>query len=331
LAEAIGFLAQDEKIRKTWGDVVVTDRGPLIAFVVRQWTYALGAFPILSAPTAIELHGARVIALDIEEIATRGGQFSAWESGIAYMLARQLAVAHFYLHEDQLNDWPPLYRDYQRTRILELRAHHKRASFDEVHRLRGGASATLEQIETDALESRKHGVELAFCSQLFDHFPETLLRIATVRVVLGASEREADDIAQYFGLSPADRQAMRRHLHGPTPAGAPMLLSVDTSDGRFTQMVYLTVGVEELWALTTVEQDRALRKEVIGRLAPALARRALARRFPQGSCVAELRARTEALELARGALIQERDRELLIQQLAEEVIDLAGAGEAAGV
>ena len=126
LHDGIAFLAQSEGLRQVWGPVVVTDRGPLIEFVVRQWTHALRVFPLLSAPTAVELAGARVIALDVEEIATRGGQFSAWEASISYLLARHVAAGHFYLHESSIDDWPPLYRDYQRRRIVELRAHHKR-------------------------------------------------------------------------------------------------------------------------------------------------------------------------------------------------------------
>jgi len=325
LVDGIAFLAQSASIRKTWGTVVVTDRGPLIEFVVRQWTYALNVFPILAAPTAVELSDARVIALDVADIATRGGSFSAWEASVALMLARHVAVAHFYLHEDDVARWPPPYRPYQRRRILELRAHHKRVCLDEMHRLRGGADATMAQLETDAMESRKHGVEMAFCSPLFDHFPDGLLRIATTRIVLGASEEEGDRIAERFGLNPAERHAMRQFLHGPAPDGAPMLLSVDTTRGRFTQLVYLTTGVEERWALTTVEQDRALRVQVMARLPAAAARRALARRFPGGSCVAALRERTERLERSRGTVIGDADHRLLIQELADEVVAGAAA------
>ncbi|MBK8751728.1 MAG: hypothetical protein IPL99_08785 [Candidatus Competibacteraceae bacterium] len=325
LNDGIAFLAQSEGIRKVWGPVAVTDRGPLIEFVIRQWTHALRVFPLLSAPTAVELRGARVIALDVEEIATRGGPFSAWEASISYMLARHVAATHFYLHESYVKDWPELYQAYQRQRILELRSHHKRLCLDEVHRLKGGAPATMAQLETDALESRKNGVEISLCSQMFDHFPETILQNASARIILGASEEEGNHLAERFGLNPAERQAMRQHLHGPTPDGAPLLLSVDTTRGRFTQLVYLTTGVQERWALTTVEQDRALRQRVMERLPARAARRALARRFPSGSCVAELRDRTERLEGERGQVITGEDRQGLIQELADEVIAAAGA------
>ena len=326
LQDCIAFLAQSEAIRKVWGDVSVTDRGPLIGFVVRQWTHALSAFPILSAPTAVELAGARVIALDVEEIATRGGPFSAWEAGIGFMLARHVAAARFYLHESCVGDWPERYRPHWGRRVAELRSHHKRLCLDELHRLKGGARATLAQLETDALESRKHGVEIFLCSQMFDHFPDAILQNASARIVLGASEEEGDRIAERFGLNPAEWQAMRRHLHGPTPDGAPLLLSADTARGRFTQLVYLTTGVQERWALTTVEQDRALRERVMGKLPARAARLALARRFPGGSCVAELRERTERLELERGKAVTGEDRALLIQELADEVVAGAGGG-----
>jgi hypothetical protein len=77
--------------------------------------------------------------------------------------------------------------------------------------------------------------------------------------------------------------------------------------------------------LTTVEQDRALRKLVMERLPAAAARLALARRFPSGSCVAELRERTERLELEQGRLVTGEDRQLLIQALADEVVAGAAA------
>lgn len=325
VTDCIRFLAQDEKIRQTWGRVEVEGRGPLIDFVMRQWTHAVTVLPMLSAPTAVDLSNARVIALDVEEIATRGGQFSSWEASISYMLARHVAVSHFYLHEDHVNDWPPRYRAYQHQRIVELRSHHKRVSMDEMHRLRGGAQATMVQLETDALESRKHGVEIVLCSQLFDHFPETLLKNASARLILGASVEEGKHIAERFGLNAAEQQAMRLYLHGPTPEGAPMLLSVDTRHGRFTQLVYLTTGTQERWALTTKEEDRALRQLVMARVPAAAARRALSQRYPTGSCVGELHRRIDRLANQRGTLLAPDEQQFLIQEMAEEVIGAATA------
>jgi len=330
LTDCIAYLAQDEKIRQTWGDVQVEKRGRLIDFVIRQWTHAITVLPLLSAPTTVDLSNARVIVLDIEEIATRGGQFSSWEASISYMLARHVAAHHFYLHEDHVEDWPPLYQRYQRQRILELRSQHKRLCLDEVHRLRGGAQATMAQLETDALESRKHGVQLVLCSQLFDHFPDTLLRNSSARLILGASVEEGQHIAERFGLNPAEQEVLRLHLHGPTPEGAPMLLSVDTRFGRFTQWVYLTTGVQERWALTTREQDRALRRLVMRELSAAEARRVLSTRFPSGSCVAELHQRIDRLAVQRGNLLAEDDQQLLIEELAAEVIAL-GRGQRAAL
>jgi intracellular multiplication protein IcmB len=194
LTDCIAYLAQDEKVRQTWGDVELDKWGRVIDFVIRQWTHAVTVLPMLAAPTAIDLTNARVVVLDIEEIATRGGQFSSWEASISYMLARHVTAHHFYLHEDHVSDWPVPYQRYQRQRILDIRSQHKRLCLDEVHRLRGGAQATMAQLETDALESRKHGVQLMLCSQLFDHFPDTILRNSSARLILGASVEEAKHI-----------------------------------------------------------------------------------------------------------------------------------------
>ena len=201
--------------------------------------------PDLSAPTAVDVTGARVLSLDVEEIAARG-VFSAWEASVALMLARQVAVAHFYLHENQIGDWPPLYQPYQRQRILELRAQHKRICLDEMHRLRGGAAATMAQLETDALESRKHGVEMAFCSPLFDHFPTAFCKWPPPGSCWGLGRGGRSHRRTFSASIPPNGGPCGQHLHGPTPDGAPMLVSVDTSRGRFTQLVILTTGVQSV-------------------------------------------------------------------------------------
>ncbi|MBL8260053.1 MAG: hypothetical protein JNM60_09625 [Candidatus Competibacteraceae bacterium] len=320
LGDCINFLAHSDNIRQTWGRVPVAKDDLLIDFMIRQWTHAITVFPLLSAPTAVDLSTARVIALDIEEIATRGGQFSAWEASIAYLLVHRLAVAHFYLHEDNVSEWPPLYRDHQRQRILELQSRHKRAFFDEVHRMRGGAQATMQQLAMDGLESRKHGVEIVLASPLYDHFPDELVKNASTRMILGASEEEANALAERFSLSGAERQLIRRYLHGPTPEGTPLLLSVDTHQGRFTQLVYLSLGAEELWALSTKKEDRALRGLVMRHLPAPEARRRLVERFPEGSCVREYDARAARLATERGGLLGDDEQRLLIEQLASEIV-----------
>ena len=146
--------------------------------------------------------------------------------------------------------------------------------------------------------------------------------------VLGAGGKagEIEALSGMFALSETVAEAVGYRLTGPGPEGAPALLIANDPRGRFEQLLVNTPGPVELWALTTSPRDAALRDRVQERLAPAVARAALARRFPTGSARAWIEAALRRLEL-RGARVAASERDLL-DGLADELADGAGAAAA---
>ena len=53
----------------------------------------LDAYVVLKEPTHFDLGDAQIVSLDLDEVATRGGEIQDRQSAIMYMLARQCAPA----------------------------------------------------------------------------------------------------------------------------------------------------------------------------------------------------------------------------------------------
>ena len=244
-------------------------------------------------------------------MAPRGSAEADRQTAAFYMLARHALTRHWWIGEEDLDEVPERYREWHRSRLREIRETPKRLAFDEFHRT-GGAPAVRAQVERDAREARKHGVRLCLASQRLDDFGEALVELANRIWVLGAGGKagEIEALSGMFALSETVAEAVGYRLTGPGPEGAPALLIATHAKGRFEQLLVNTPGPVELWALTTSPRDAALRDRVQERLAPAVARAALARRFPTGSARAWIEAALRRLEL-RGARVAASERDLL--------------------
>lgn len=319
LEDAIALLKTATAVRTRWGDKL-TDGEHLIDALYRQWSTAAGQFPLLARPTAFDVGPARVIFLDLEEVAPRGGPAADRATGIMYMLARQVVANVHFLHPDHVRDIPERYRSHHGARIQALRETPKRLLFDEFHRARRGGQSTLEQVRIDIREARKRGVQISLCSQLLEDFDAEILENSSSRFILGlGTEAAVHKAAATFQLSATDVQVLRQRLYGPTPAGAPFLFQFITNRGRFTQELLLTLGAEELWALSTVNEDAALRRRVCRQLPAVKARAALAHRFPSGTAKPEVERRR--YELHRQGLLTAERKASVLDELAAEVLD----------
>ena len=291
---------------------------------LRIMTALSGSWPIMFHPTAFDMGNARLAAIDLQEVAPTGSAEADRQTAAFYLLARQALTRHWWLSTENVAVIPERYRDWHADRARALREIPKRLSFDEFHRT-AGAAAVRAQVERDVREARKVRVRLALASQRLEDFGETLVELANRYWVLGAGGKtgELETLSKIFDLSETVRDAVEFRLIGPGNDGAPALLIASDHRGRFEQIVVNTPGPIELWALTTAPRDVALRNRVNARLAPATARAALARRFPEGSARETVDAELGRLE-ARGARRAEND---VLDRLAEEVV--AGENAAA--
>ena len=304
------FLAavREPAVQGLVGDTVHgTGRETVTQAFIRIVTALAGSWPAMFAPSAFDTGAARVAAIDLREVAPRGSAEADRQTAAFYMLARHALTRHWWIAEEDLDEVPERYREWHRSRLREIRETPKRLAFDEFHRTGGagehpGTPAVRAQVERDAREARKHGVRLCLASQRHDDFGEALVELANRIWVLGAGGKagEMETLSKLFELSGTVADAVRFRLTGPGPEGAPALLIASDPRGRFEQVVVNTPGPVELWALTTSPRDAALRERLHERLAPAEARAALARRFPEGTARAWIEAELRRLEL-RGA------------------------------
>jgi intracellular multiplication protein IcmB len=288
----------------------------------RMIASSIREFPILSSITKFDISGARICAIDLQDVAPQGDETADRQTAIMYMLARHTLVRTWWLGEDALKNIPTLYHPYHSKRIQDIRETQKRICYDEFHRT-ARSSSVRSQVIRDVREGRKWGVQIALSSQLLDDFTNDMVDLATGVWILGSalSDRAVNFSVERFGLSDTARWVMRNRLTGPRAGGAPALFILATNEGRYEQFLINTLGPIELWALSTSMEDVTIRTRLYRRIGGVRARRVLARAYPRGSARAELRRRitmrTEAGEVENAAL------SVVVDEMVEELIRMS--------
>lgn len=289
----------------------------LVKVFQRTVSTSLREYPILTQPTRFDLGEARVIALDIDEAAPKGGKAADKQTGLVYMLGRFAIARDFYLNETDVAYFPDAYRAYQDARIRRIRESRKKLVLDEFSRTKA-AAVIREQVKVDCREGRKWGVEVVLASQLLEDFDEDIIKLATGFWIMSCREAEIESAARKFNLSKAAIDALETRLNGPGPDGAPFLAVLTMKDGKHEHLLYNTLGPMEIWAFSTTMEDVAIRNRLYARLGPQEARRRLARRFPGGSAKKEVERRQ--MELAERGETTREAAAGVIQQIADEII-----------
>ncbi|MDD3372021.1 MAG: type IV secretion protein IcmB, partial [Alphaproteobacteria bacterium] len=191
----------------------------------RMIAAAVREFPILASVTRFDVGGARVVAVDLQNVSPQGDATADRQTAVMYMLARHVIVRAWWLGPDMLRSVPEKYRAYHEARVRDIRETPKRLCFDEFHRT-SKSPAVRAQVIRDVREGRKWGVQIVLASQLLDDFSPDMVDLATGVWICGTavSDRAINDTADRFGLSDTARWVMRYRLTGPRPSGAPVLL-----------------------------------------------------------------------------------------------------------
>ncbi|MES2142321.1 MAG: type IV secretion protein IcmB [Pseudomonadota bacterium] len=307
-------------IEDLYGKITAPTGESLINAFARMISSAIREYPILSRVTRFDLGEARIVSLDLDEVAKSGGDAADRQTAVMYMLARYILVRHYYLSEENISDISSQYRDYHKQRIAELREDPKRIVFDEFHRT-SKAKAVRDQVVVDMREGRKWNIQIALLSQSLDDFDEVMIEFATSIYIMDAGPAQSvEKSAKIFGLSPTATIALRTRVHGPREGGATFLAQFATKEGMNTQLLTLTLGPIELWAFSTTVEDANLRNRLYHHLGPVETRRVLARLFPNGSIKKLVEKRLANLKEEQG-LITEDSRLGLVDQIAEEIVE----------
>lgn len=320
LADAAS-IARTKPIEDLYGAIIAPTGENIISAFGRMISNAVREYPILSQITTFDLGEARIVALDLDEVAKTGGEAADRQTAIMYMLARYILARHFYLIEESVNHVPQLYMEYHLKRIKEISEDPKRIVYDEFHRT-SRAQAVRDQVLVDMREGRKWNVHVALISQSLDDFDPTMIEFATSIFIMDAGPKQSiEKSTKVFGLSDTARLALETRVHGPRAGGATMLAQFATKDGTNTQLITSTIGPIELWAFNTTSVDTKIRNALYKRIGAAEARRVLASVYPTGSAAKIVEDRLAHVK-EEGGLISEEKTNGVIDELVEEVISV---------
>ena len=284
-------VCRGDAVEDLYGDIRVNTGELLLQAFSRLISSAIREYPIISQATKFDFGEAKIVALDLDEVARSGGDAANRQTAIMYMLARYVLAKDFYLTHDSVKDIPPAYQDYHQRRITEIREDPKRIVFDEFHRT-AKIEAVRNQVVQDMREGRKWKVQIALASQSLDDFDEVMVEFATSVFIMDAGPEQAlRKTAQVFGLTSTAKNALRHSVHGPSAHGATFLAQFATKDGINTQLLTATLGPIELWSLSTTVEDVQLRTKLYHKIGGKRARAILARKFPRGSAAKEIEER----------------------------------------
>jgi len=319
IADAASIIRNPE-FEDLYGKIATPTGEPLISAFSRMISSAVREYPILARVTKFEVGEARVISLDLDEVAKAGGEAADRQTAVMYMLARYVLARHFYLNEENLVHFPDQYRNYHRGKITEIRETSKRLVYDEFHRT-AKAQAVRDQVLIDMREGRKWKVQVALISQAVDDFDPVMVEFATAIYIMDAGPAQAiRKTAEIFGLSETAQIALRTRVHGPREGGATFLVQYATKTGVNMQLLTATLGPIELWAFSTTSEDVAIRNALYRRIGPREARRVLANLFSSGTAAKLIEKRLIRVREERGQ-ITETLQQSVLDELINEILE----------
>lgn len=308
-------------IQDLYGKITTPTNEELVHAYARMISSAVREYPIISQTTRFDLGEAKVVALDLDEVARSGGDAANRQTAVMYMLARYVMARHYFLIEDNVADMPEAYRNYHQARILEIREDPKRIVLDEFHRT-SKAQAVREQVIQDMREGRKWKVQIALLSQSLEDFDSVMVEFATsIFIMESGPEQAVQKTAKVFGLSNTARQALKSRVHGPGEGGATFLAQFATKNGMNTQLLTSTLGPIELWALSTSAEDVNIRNTLYQKIGPRQARKLLAQQFPNGSATKTLEDMYADFKEEAGFL-DDSGKESVLKKLLDDLLKL---------
>lgn len=291
---------------------------------------AIQNFPILAHATRFDIGEARIVSIDLDEVAKEGSISAKHMTAVCYMLARHVVARNFYVSDDDLKNVPTNVRAYHQKRIAETRQDKKHFMADELHRTRGHVHVQ-SQFERDSREGGKYGVMSSFISQDIGDFPKELLSFSTTRFVLSPATRPtADMMRDYFSATDSVIWAAQNRIKAPGPDGSTVLAMFRLRDGGgvpASQVLKLTLGGIRLWAQSTTNEDAYVRDALYARIGAVETRRLLARIYPSGSLLPEVERRTLLLV---GDSVDEKAKQSIVDSMVEELYQMYQASRAGG-
>ena len=308
-------------VEDLYGKVSTPTGESLIDSFCRMISSALREYPILARVTRFDLGEAKVVSIDLDEVAKSGGNAADRQTAVMYMLARYILVKDFYLTPDTISNIADTYRSYHEKRIADIREDSKRFVMDEFHRT-SKVQAVRDQVVQDMREGRKWKVQIALLSQSLDDFDDVMVEFGTSIFIMDAGPEQAiNKTCQVFGLSKTARLALKSSVHGPREGGATFLAQFATKEGINIQLLSLTLGPIELWAFSTTAEDAFIRNALYKIINPRETRRVLANLFPSGSATKFLEAKVREQEEDSSGILTTDEKQGFLDSIVNKIVE----------
>ncbi|CAM3787186.1 hypothetical protein VRRI112168_00420 [Vreelandella rituensis] len=295
LPDLLGVISSSTSIQEAFKDQEVEGTG-ILNYAVTTLQSMIESFPALSGATQLDIETAKMIGIDMQDVAN-----SSEETNLFYMILQNVLSRGFMTDPDEISrlNMPDQYREYHRKRIRELRSADKLFAFDELHRLSVGLDNSAPPPRAMMLlmrwikEVRKYGIRLLLSTQSMDHMPPEIKGegMWSLFFCMGVDAIPAQEkLVELFDISEYGQHVLTQ-LNGPIPGkGAPCLFLANTKFGMIEQDLYIVTSAFELWAAPTKASNLELMQEAISKIGdPILTARALTNMFPKGSAESELR------------------------------------------
>ncbi len=257
----------------------------ITAYFNRTLIEAIENFPIFKFPTQFDVGAARVVSLDLDEVAPRGGGAADRQTAVMYMLARHMIASKFFQVPSDVALVPNLYKAYHAKVIQNLIRSPKRLAYDETHRVSKNGSISrqiLGDLETASRESRKKNLSIGLYSQHIDDYPDIFIELATQIFIFGAGdEKSIETLCSRFGFNNVIADRLRL-MSKPTKRGANCIAYLKTDVGDLKQELTSTLGPKALWAFSSTNEDNTVRNALYERVGVKKTLDILGKMFPGG-------------------------------------------------
>lgn len=314
----ISHLTNDSRITSVYGETTVQATGEALPkFFWRKMSEAINTYPIVAGPTVFDLGEARVVSLDLDEVAKGQGAGAKRRVGLMYMVAYYVLTNRFFTGKEHLSEmdgevgiYNVDYREYHKKYVDSIKKIPKRFCIDEKHRVRGLALVE-NQLEESIREGRKWKVEIMQASQLPHDFSDESVRLATNIFILGGgNKKNCDALNNTFKLSPTMDYHLRHSLRRPNRDGARLLALLETEKGSFEHLLMSSQGPTFLWACNSSSDDAYVRDTIASEIGDMQARAILVKFYPAGNLDEEVDRRKGLANVSR------RKEEYLSEDLA---------------
>lgn len=293
LNELPTIISKADMLQRSYGDGSSFN---VLGTFITKLESALRRFPNLSGYTNIDFDVARIINVDLTQVAPKGETGEALkDTSVMYSVAALAIAGDFFLGVDYVSYYPEQYQYYHSQRIEELSEDEKLIQFDELHRPIA-SPIVASMIEQYILEGPKYKVGIHLISQKVKHF-KGLLSLMTNIFFLGTpSADELKHIKEMVNLTESELAAFKSgEIHGPKRGGSSFLHRMKTQDGTYSQVLRFPKGAKSLWALGTSGDDQKIRRLLTERFGGSKARAMLSAGYPQATIKHEVERRRELM------------------------------------